>query len=370
MFALNNAEVLNDSFSSSVASDTTFVSQCDRDVAAWCFIDRLPREILLRIFINVIENDNYNFGWIVTFSTVCRHWYRVTSHPLLWEYVAKRKFVVYPLVMRLRMIPWDAYSQEIMDRMQALGATDQHMHQPDFAQTLPPPTRYTMRKAIEKVKRQKERNQYYKYVQRQRSFVLHLFLSLTLLFLSLSILVAMLAAEEFQFKGILCKDTVFGLLYMCYLCVAAMIVSNVVIHTHFEPQPLLLRLRKNRLLITASTISMVLGLCDVVGPTVLIHINLSLRTRFSWVWCGLPIILSFLIWQCYAITYIVPEAKQQLRQQMSVFSPREVLWFVVMNIPNMFPILFAIAALCGLHYVQYGGRVFVLLSCVPAMIIV
>ncbi|KAG5505820.1 hypothetical protein JKF63_05156 [Porcisia hertigi] len=349
-----------------VVDDNSGVSAMNRKVP---HIRQLPRELLLDVFLAVIQNDNNNFSWIAVFSCVCQDWYRLCQHPVLWEYVAKRICVVYPLVARLNgRAPYDAECQKIVNRIRHLGAKEQCIVQYDPLQPLPAPSRAVLRKTMEKVRRYRESQQYYNYVQRQRNVVLHIFLSLTLFSVALAITIAMCVSEGFEVGGLCTTTTVFRLLWMTYLCIVAIIVSNVVMQAHFEPLPLLLRLRRNKLLIVASAVTITLGICDIIIPTLLIQINLGREERFSWLWCGITVILSFCIWQLYTLIYIMPAARQHLQCQMTNVNVREGFQFVVLNIPNGFPFLFAAASFCTLQYVQYGYRIYLLLGGVPVIV--
>ncbi|CAG9573613.1 conserved hypothetical protein [Leishmania major strain Friedlin] len=374
MFALHTHVVFSSSFPSFLVSDGEAVSDDDHPGAcvmkrgvSW--VERLPRELLLNVFIDVIRNDGDSFGWIGVLSSVCRSWYQLCQHPVLWEYVAKRICVVYPLVVRLHgAAPYDAVSQEIVNRMRLLESEEQCIVQYDPLEPLPAPSRAALHKTMEKVRRYRESQQYYKYVQRRRRVVLHFFLSVTLFSVALAITTAMCVSEGLDTGGLCNTTIVFGLLWMAYLCIVAIIVSNVVMQAHFEPLPLLLRLRRNKLLIFASAVTILLGICDIIIPTLLIQINLGRKERFSWLWCGITVILSFCLWQLYALMHIIPAARQQLRYQMTHVNVREGFRFVVLNIPNGFPFLFAAASFCALQYVQYGYRIYLLLGGVPVIV--
>lgn len=371
MFALQTHAVLSRSFNSSTGSDVDETDHSRRlsTASRISCIQRLPREVLLNIFIDVIRNSDDDFRWIGVFSSVCGQWYDICQHPVLWEYVAKHICVVYPLVVRLHgTAPYDAASQELMNRMRLLGAEEQCVVQYDPLQPLPAPSRLALRKTMEKVKRYRESQQYYNYVQSRRSVVLHFFLSVTLLSVSLAITTAMCVSEGYDMMGLCTTTTVFSLLWLAYICIVAIIVANVVMQAHFEPQPLLLRLRRNKLLIAASAVTIMLGICDIIIPTLLVQINLAREQRFSWLWCGTTVILSFCLWQLYTLIYIMPAAKEQLQYQMTNVNVREGFQFVMLNIPNGFPFLFAAASFCALQYVQYGYRIYILLGGVPVIV--
>ncbi|KAG5502520.1 hypothetical protein JIQ42_05401 [Leishmania sp. Namibia] len=374
MIALHTHAVLSSSFPSSIwpnggaAVDDGHSGACvmRRGVP---HVERLPRELLLDVFIDVIRNDGDNFAWIGVLSCVCRSWCQLCQHTVLWEYVAKRICVVYPLVVRLHSsAAYDATSRGMVNRVCLLEAEEQRIAQHDSLQPLPAPSRATLRQTMEKVRRYRESQQYYKYVQRRRHVVLHFFLSITLFSVALAITMAMCVSEGFDLGGFCTTTIVFGLLWVAYLCIVAIIVSNVVMQAHFEPLPLLMRLRRNKLLIAASAVTIMLGICDVIIPTLLIQINLARKERFSWLWCGITVILSFCLWQLYTLIYIMPAARQQLRYQMANVNVRAGFQFVVLNIPNGFPFLFAAASFCTLQYVQYGYRIYILLGGVPVIV--
>ncbi|GET88434.1 hypothetical protein, conserved [Leishmania tarentolae] len=374
MFALHTHAVLSSSFPSplvpngetAVDDDQPGACEVKRGVS---HVERLPRELLLNVFMDVIRNDGDNFGWIGVLSSVSRSWHQLCQHPVLWEYVAKRICVVYPLVVRLHgAAPYDAVSQEIVNRMRLLESKEQCIVQYDPLQPLPAPSRAALCKTMEKVRRYRESQQYYKCVQRRRHVVLHSFLSATLFSVAFAITTAMCVSEGLDIGGLCNTSVVFGFLWIAYLCIVAIIVSNVVMQAHFEPLPLVLRLRRNKLLIVASAVTILLGICDVIIPTLLIQINLGREERFSWLWCGITVILSFCLWQLYTLMYIMPAARQHLRYQMAHVNVREGFQFVVLNIPNGFPFLFAAASFCALQYVQYGYRIYILLGGVPVIV--
>lgn len=339
-------------------------------------VSSLPTEVMHRIFREVIAADPRDFYWMATLSLVSRRWNALCQSPVLWAFVVRRSFVVYPLIQRLdNAAPLDEASQGVMDVMHKLGTWAERESaaaatggDPDPVSPLLPPGRETVREAIGALRHYRARRQHYEYVQRRRSLVLHLFLSAMLLCLSVAITAAMCAAERVPVPYVCTKEMSFASLWLCYMCIVAMIVSNVVMQAHFEPQPLLLRLQRNRLLICASAAVVVLGIVDVMVPTVLIQVNLSRDQRFSWLWCGTTVILSFCAWQCYALACIMPDARAHLRYQLTSLNVKEGIQFVVMNVPNAFPLLFAAAAFCALQYVQGGSRLYVFLGGVPIVV--
>lgn len=361
------------------------------------WIEQLPRELLHRVFRELLEGDDHCLRWMSVLSSVCRRWNMLCQDPLLWEFVARRTFVAYPLVVRLPfLVPSEAALVQKAQGAMATDAPDNHsgVHhaatnedpireaellvphsgppgrtvarrdtQPAF-----PPTRQTMKEAVEGVRVYRARQEYYQYVQRRRSFVLHLFLSITLLCFSLSIGTAMCAAEGIEWGWACQRQTTFAFLWLSYVSITAIIVANVVMQAHFEPQPLLQRLKNNKLLITASFVTMVLGICDVMVPTFLIQVNLAREERFSWLWCGATVIGTFCVWQCYALFCIMPDAREHLHHQLAAVNVKEGFQFVLLNVPNAFPTLFAVATFCGLQYVQHGSRFYVLIGGMPVAV--
>lgn len=321
----------------------------------------MAHDVLVSIFMDVLQSSESLMRSVTVLSCVCRRWRLVCQDLLLWDYIAKRHFVVYPLVTRLHRDY--ALRHSYADKEVGVCPVAASLEA-----VLPRPSPATVRAAMREVKQHLAQRQYYNCVRRRRSFVLHLFLSLILLSITLSVTSAMCAAEGLSLCRLCTRTASFSFLWTSYILIAAIIVSNVVMQAHFEPQPLLMRLHNNKTLIVASALTIVLGICDIVVPTLLININMTRRQRFSWVWCGLTVILSFVVWQCYALASIMPDAIAHVRRQHSDFDVREAIRFFVFNIPNTFPILFAIAAFCLLQYVQQGHRIYVLLSGVPIIV--
>lgn len=317
---------------------------------------------MLRIFLEVVENDVSPATRVSMLELVCRRWHTLCGDPLLWGHIARQTFVAYSLIIRLEhTAQLTAYGH---DRPTLLLPPNAARDVP-----LPLPNRDTVRYAMGVVQKHSRQLFYYQYVQRRRSFVMHFFLSSTLLCLSLAIGSAMCTAEKWMAGTFLCSaNTCFTLLWMCYVCITGLIVSNVVMQAHFVPQPLLLRLQRKRALIGVSALLMMLGIVDVMIPTALIQANMSRETPFSWQWCGTSVMLTFAGWQCYTFISIMPAAKEQLRLQRAQLNVREGIQFLAVNVPNAFPLLFAVAVFCVLQYVQNGDPFYLLLGGVPVVV--
>lgn len=326
-------------------------------------VERLPSEILLCIFIEAIMSEGGSFRLVTTLSLVCRRWHSVCQHATVWSLMAKRTFVAYPLVMRL--LPT---SQPSTTGCEPLGAGEGCSAAWDVGLALRPPTPSILRQVAETVERHNASWRYYRYVQRRRDIVLHSFLSVSLLSLSISMTLAMFAAEGLHVEELCTTSSVFFFLWVSYISAAGVVVSNVVIQVHFWPQPLLGRLRRSRSLIITSTVGMLLSIYDFVVPTILVEINLKREKRYPWVWCGATIILSLCVWQCYILVRIMPDARAQLRRQLAHAHLREGLRFVIVNVPNAFPMLFAAGVFCVLQRGQYGERLYMLLCGIPVVV--
>ncbi|ORC84168.1 uncharacterized protein TM35_000481290 [Trypanosoma theileri] len=332
------------------------------------YVKRLPIEIIHRIFMEVIESDNSNFAWIGILSCVCWRWYCACQHPVMWEFVAKKIFVVYPLVQRLRSAPLDKSDMQLLNRMRRLGAPEQFITQHNTMEPLIAPTSQTLRKAMEEVKRYQESRSYYEYVQRRRLFVLQMVLSWILLSFSLFLGTTVCAIEGISLGDFCTPSTAFSLLWMTYTAIVTIVIANVVMEAHFEPKPLFYRLRKNKPLIIRSAVAIVIGLCCVALPTFLVQVNISRKERFAWLWCGITPIVSLCLWQIYVIfSCIVPSVKQQLGEQRTGFKLKAIIMFFFLNIPYAFPLLFAGALFCILKYIEYGGKIYMLVGTIPVL---
>jgi hypothetical protein len=159
-----------------------------------------------------------------------------------------------------------------------------------------PPTNRSVFIYRREVRRYNERRRYQELVIRRRSFVLHAFLSLTLLLFACTLLTAMCAAEGLDPITVCNADVAFSFLWMTYTAVLGIVVSNIVMEAHFEPRPLLTRLRNHTKLIMTSTAALLLGLVFVCLPTYLVQQNLREKTR-SWLSCAVPVITAFQLWQ-------------------------------------------------------------------------
>ncbi|CCW70380.1 unnamed protein product [Phytomonas sp. Hart1] len=331
-------------------------------------IQRLPDDVLNLIFINVIQNEHAIFP-LKTLSLVCKRWNALCQHSLIWEVVVKKIFVVYPLVMFLEYdVPFDEPSRGILADTKLLGDSKNSISQSEAVEERRAPTKELLQKAMTAVQEYSKRQQYYKYVQRCRGFVLHLFISASLLSICCAIISAMCAAEDVSSCSICTSQASFSFLWVSYVCIIALIISNIVMLTHFEPLPLFSRIRRNKLLITTSSTVIIIVIFDIIIPTFLIQMNLLRNQRFPWLWCGATIIFSFCVWQGYALRCIMPDAREHLYHQLESLNIRDGFHFLLLNIPNAFPLLFASAAFCALQYVQYGSRLYVLLGGIPVIV--
>ncbi|RNF01695.1 hypothetical protein TraAM80_06818 [Trypanosoma rangeli] len=349
-------------------SSETLLEKRAMAVSAVPYVNCLPIEILHRIFMEVIENDNYDFSWIGVLSCVCWRWNCACKHTVMWEFISKRIFVAYPLVQRLHSAPLDQSEMQLLNRMRRLGAPEQFITQHDIMEPLIAPTNRTVREAMEEVKHYLKSRSYYEYVQRRRVFVLHMFVSWALLMFSLFTATTVCSAEGLALGALSSPNMAFFFLWMTYFSIIIVVLANVVMETHFEPKPLFCRLRKNKPLITSSATSIAVGIACVALPTLLVQINFSRKERFPWLICGITPIASLDMWQLYVLlSYIVPDVKRQITEQRTVFRPKAVVMFVLSNIPYVYPALFAGTIFCILQYVEYGGRIYVLFAIVPVL---
>ncbi|KEG11520.1 hypothetical protein DQ04_02541090 [Trypanosoma grayi] len=350
------------------ASGETLSEKQSKLLQVESFVKRLPIEILHRIFMEIIESDNDDFAWIGVLSSVCLQWYHACQHTVMWEFVAKKIFVAYPLVQRLRSAPLDQSDMRLLNSMRRLGAPEQFITQHDTMEPLVAPTSQTLLYAMEEVKHYQECRSYHEYVQRRRVFVLQMLLSWTLLSFSLFLGTTICAAEGIAFGELCTPRTAFSLLWMTYLAIGIIVIANVVMEAHFEPKPLFYRLRKNKPLIMRSATAILVGIICIAFPTLLVQINYADEQRFGWLWCGATPIVSLCLWQLYILlSCVAPDVRQQLHEQRTDFRPTAIMAFLVINVPYAFPVMFAGAIFCILQYVEHGGRIYALIGSIPVL---
>ncbi|RNF22112.1 uncharacterized protein Tco025E_03274 [Trypanosoma conorhini] len=362
------ASSLGSIFSRGGLSSETLPEKRAMAVCAVAYVNRLPIEILHRIFMEIIASDSYDFAWIGVLSGVCWRWNCACQHTVMWEFISKRIFVAYPLVQRLHSAPLDQSDLQLLNRMRRLGAPEQFITQHDTMKPLIAPTNRTVREAMEEVKHYLKSRSYYEYVQRRRVLVLHVFVSWALLSFSLFLATTVCLAEGIALGVVCSPNMAFFLLWMTYLSIIVIVLANVVMETHFEPKPLFCRLRKNSPLIARSATAIVVGIACVALPTLLVQINFSRAERFPWLLCGITPIASLSMWQLYVLlSYVAPDVKQQITEQRTVFRPKAIMTFLLSNVPYAYPALFAGTIFCILQYVEYGGRTYVLFAIIPVL---
>ncbi|EKF30854.1 hypothetical protein MOQ_005321 [Trypanosoma cruzi marinkellei] len=332
------------------------------------YVNCLPIEILHRLFMEVIENDNHNFSWIGVLSSVCWRWNCACQHAVMWEFIAKRIFVAYPLVQRLHSAPLDQSDMRLLNKMRRLGAPEQFITQHDTMEPLIAPTNRTLRKAMEEVRHYLQSRSYYEYVQRRRVFVLQMFLSWALLSFSLFLGTTVCSAEGIALGALCSPSMAFSLLWMTYLSIVTIVIANVVMEAHFEPKPLFYRLRKNKPLIIRSATGIIVGIACIAFPTLLVQINFAREERFPWLLCGITPMVSLCMWQLYVLlSYVAPEVKQHIHEQRTGFRPMAIMTFLLSNVPYVYPAFFAGTIFCIFQYVEHGGRMYVLLAIIPVL---
>nr|CCC93268.1 conserved hypothetical protein [Trypanosoma congolense IL3000] len=329
-------------------------------------VRRLPLEILQLIFIEVIKSDNFNFAWVGVLSSVCLQWHFACQHPVMWRFVVKSVFVAYPLLRRMGGV---SDNMRGSGHYLAFGPGNSAVYG-DAASPATALTSQFLRQIIEDVRSYDERRSYHEYVRHRRVFVVGMMLSCALFIFSLFLFVTICVLEGIDFGGICTPHLSLTLLWTMYFVVFVLIISNIVMETHFEPQPLLPRLQKNKPLIVTSTAVLVIGVFTLALPTLLVHINLMRVTKFNWAWCGVTPFVFFLLWQSYVVfCHIlrgVPRAEPAGRWWWCA-RPADVVLFVL-SIPYAFPLCCAVSLYSLSQYVEYGGRVSLLVGVLPLLV--
>ena len=341
-------------------------------VTGAAFVAALPAEIMHQVFMIVLDMDGTTRPMAIM-PLVCWRWAVLLQSSVMWEFMCKRHFVCYSMVQRLRTTPVNADEIELVERVASTpilakrGGSD-HRHMSSFltriltskpAIDIDPPTNRTVRTFTREVARYIQRKRYQELVSRRRTFVLHAFLSLALLLFACTLLTAMCAAEGLDPITMCNADVSFSFLWLTYVSILGIVVSNIVMEAHFEPRPLLTRLRNHTRLIMTSTAALAIGALFVALPTYLVQQNVKHRTR-SWLQCAAPIITALLMWQV-EVLYV-------LKSDLDSFIHRPQLSLRVMyhSVTYMTPTMFtgSIVAL-SLYLDGTNNPLLLILGCLP-----
>jgi hypothetical protein len=267
---------------------------------------RLPTELLHQIFMLVLDFDG-TLAPMAVLPLVSYHWSVLLESTVMWEFVCKRHFVCYAIVQRLRTAPVSPDDLDLLQRVSSpvAVAAGPRRRMSSFltrllttkpAMDVEPPTNRSVRIFRREVTRFNERRKFQELVSRRRAFVIHAFLSLALLLFACTLLTAMCTAEGLDPITVCNADVAFSFLWLTYTSILGIVISNIVMEAHFEPRPLLTRLRNHTRLIMTSTAALLLGIFFVVLPTYLVQQNLRDRNR-SWLFCAAPVITALQLWQ-------------------------------------------------------------------------
>lgn len=396
----------------------------------------LPAEVMHRIFELVLFMTDA-IEPMSRIALVSRHWYELSQHEKMWEIVAKVFFVSYPLLQRLmRAAPIDdddiriweksgsalvpgtppaperredlsvrpaavartelrngSFSSSAKKAVSVNGAPSQ-FKPTAFLAALPqicemePPGNLSIRKGLHDVKQYLGKKKYYELVQRRRAFVIHAFFSLGLLCFSMFLTIAMCAAEGYDPITVCNAETSFHFLWLTYLAGVAAVIANIVMETHFEPQPLLRRLRLHTEVIQASAAALTLCLVFIGFPTLMIqkkvqliaapgdsvpvdsangmwrpiHWLLDQWNAPSWSTCFSPLTFALALWQGEVVFAVRVDIKDFFAAPYFSFST------MYHGFAYATPSLFAISLWCVAQYLEAGGNahwIFLLVGVMP-----
>jgi hypothetical protein len=399
---------------------------------------QLPPEVMQHIM-QLLMLDAQSFAAVRVLSLVSRHWYSVVQHRSMWLHIVKMFFVSYPVVQRLaRAAPIDAADEEALLRtvystkylsgrkrstdhivspslpsesapsvephslaalapklsIHTQGGQTQATQQPPLLSVLQSlhrsddddqPLLFTnvgVRKAFKDVRRYLASRRYHELVLRRRAFVIHAFVSLALLCFSMALLTAMCAAERlFDTIAICDSETSFHFVWLTYLSIVGAVLANIVMETHFEPQPLIRRLRMHTQLIQLSAALLSMSLLLVGLPTLLVQWNVQSvlhppethrmdsyipslddaaastastaaivgEPYLPWVVCILPVLLALVAWQIEVLYAVRRDIVEFL--QMPYFNSATMYHGFSYSLPT----LFIIALLCLTQFLELGG---------------
>lgn len=316
---------------------------------------QLPIELVHKIWMDLIEMEG-NLGPVSIIARVSRGWHRLVNHQLMWAKIARWTFVAYPLLARLDSTPIDAEERAIVERISGAPSL---LNEKIPVDNIVPPDREAVRRGLLEIKNYERSRRYQELVQRRRSFVLHIFLSLALLCFSLFLATTMCAAEHLDPITVCNSEVAFSFLWTAYVAIFGIVVANCVMAAHFEPRPLVSRLRRHTDLIKTSSATLFLCILFVALPTYLVQMNVRSKS-LPWIYCAAPVLIMLAGWQVEVLYNTTPDLRQFFVTG-SRLGLHALYTFLVHTTPTMF-----ICAVLGIvEYLESGTWVSLLVGVAP-----
>lgn len=313
---------------------------------------------MLAIFVLVCEFED-EVRPLTILSRVCRKWNHLCAEPFLWDQMAKRFFVCFPLIQQLAehgARTHDYYHGRSLSDISDRSVTPQPKQLPrgvgelikratpstnsanPFAVSTPllrfrprfPTTQATKKSYLRRAAELNEHDQQRKHqivVLRRHGPVLHVIVSGALFCFSLSGFIAVLALEGIEPRNTLNAENCFFFLWLTYLLVFAAITANVVMKAHFEPQPLVSRVRRHLNLIMLSVAVLFMTVLCIALPLYMVQQNVyalieaqvtqdssKTPTRGDWLRAASPIIAGLSLWFLEVLYSVRASLRQWFRQ--------------------------------------------------------
>lgn len=277
---------------------------------------RLPRELFVQVVIQLLEMEQALHP-IATVSRVCRRFFELVQDDFVWSHVARNYFVAYPL-LRSFMSPVGPRPSTPVTPVAAVpplpdgGVVYRGRVGSSDARRLP--TMRSVLKGRREVAQYLSQREHMQRVAERRRYVLHVFLSFTLLCVFLS-----LTCFTFALEGVGPADTFslsngFNFMWASFVLVYATIVTNIVMQAHFDPHPIFVRIHRHFGLI-AQSVAMLAGMLVTVAlPLGMVQHNTVGAGRWTTAECVLPPCIGALAWQLRIIAWFRTDIARWWRQ--------------------------------------------------------
>lgn len=311
-------------------------------------VHSVPNDVLLIVFCLLLELAEDQRLVVRALTLVCRRWHRLLQQPHFWEHYVKLCLPSYPLIHRLAM--------NVPPKLPIAAS----LARPGVIY----PSRESVATAFQNLVSYRSNKEYIKYLRQKRTLVLHVFVSFALTSAFGFFVAAMCTAEAFSPVGF-CNTTVtFSFLWATYAIVFVGVVTNLLMTVHFEPLPLVSRIRRHFYLVAVSVVFLITALWTFALPTCLIQLNVSREAdeRFSWFYCAIPLMVTTVGWQIQVIILTRREILQWLRRPHC-----SLAWFFHFQAHCM-PLLLLIAVYCVTQYVESQAYLFLFIANFPLLI--
>eukprot|EP01060_Flectonema_neradi_P026430 TRINITY_DN3539_c1_g1_i3.p1 TRINITY_DN3539_c1_g1~~TRINITY_DN3539_c1_g1_i3.p1 ORF type:complete len:389 (+),score=33.37 TRINITY_DN3539_c1_g1_i3:62-1228(+) len=265
-------------------------------------------------------------------SLVCRSWARVMFSDVIWKGVAKRMFIQLPILKLTPCRKTLATNEQTIRSDLILHKQELLSHKIDLLT-------------------QKE-------VRQHHPYILHGLLTLAWITAVAFIGMLLMITEE---KTDFTLNDAFQMLQASYAVMFASLLFNVIACTHWEPQPLAIRIQRHSRLISLSGVSLLIViLFFFITKFFQYNVTSAPEDRYPWVLCFTPILLMLAFWQGIAILAAFPTMIKWVR---SPWVPSPIQFHVI--ITTIFPTGLGLSICSLAHYVETLQRTYLIFASAP-----